>query len=63
MSLVLNYCLKLDNFLNFDPIAQLWHCCCLIAITFIFFSASVLIFISTMCNEFTMIDDIDITHP
>jgi hypothetical protein len=59
MALVLNYSLKLDGYVKFDPIAQLWPCYCLIAISFIFFAAAVLIFISTMCNEFSMIDEIN----
>ena len=54
MSLILNYCLKNDGLVNFDVIAQLWPCYGLIALTFIFFAGAFLLFISTLCNEFSV---------
>jgi len=45
--------LQADNYVKFDVIALLWPCYGLIALTFIFFAGSLLLFISTACNQFS----------
>ena len=45
--------MKMDEFINFDIIAVLWPCYGLIAMTFIFFAASFLLFISSTCTQFS----------
>lgn len=50
INLAFNFSLKADELINFDVIAILWPCYGLIALSFIFFAASFLLFISSACN-------------
>ena len=42
-----------------EPIVHFWPCYGMIAMTFVFFAAGVLLFISTACSHFTGEDDDD----
>eukprot|EP00347_Sterkiella_histriomuscorum_P003076 403365681 len=50
--LILNYNLENDEFFDFDIIVLLWPLYGLIAMTFIFFMGSLLLFIGSLCNSF-----------
>lgn len=55
--LILNFSLRADDYVTFDVIALLWPCYGLIALTFIFFAASLLLFVSSACNQMTSLDE------
>jgi hypothetical protein len=59
IALVINYSIRHDGYANLDMISHLWPCYGLIAMTFVFFAAGVLLFISTACNHFTGKDEDD----
>lgn len=50
---MLNFCLQADALVSFTPVALLWPCYGLIALTFLFFAVSLLLFISAACSQFT----------
>jgi hypothetical protein len=50
INIVLNFSLQADNLVNFSPIALLWPCYGLIAISFLFFAVSLLLFINAACS-------------
>lgn len=55
--LILNFSLRADEYVSFEVIALLWPCYGLIALTFIFFAASLLLFVSSACNQMTSMDE------
>lgn len=57
LNLILNFSLKADDYYSFDAIAFLWPCYGYIAITFIFFIGSFLLFIGAACNSFNSLED------
>ncbi len=59
IALVINYSIRYDGFAKLDVISHLWPCYGLIAMTFVFLAAGILLFISTACNHFTGEDEDD----
>jgi hypothetical protein len=59
IALIVNYSVREDKYGQMEVIAHLWPCYGLIALTFVFFAAGTLIFMSTACNHFTGDDDYD----
>ena len=57
VNLAVNLALKWDSYYVFDVIALLWPCYGFIALSFIFFIATLLLFIGSACNEFQNLDD------
>jgi hypothetical protein len=51
IGLVVTLSLKADGFLKLEPIALLWSCYGLIALTLLFFAATLLLFIGIACNQ------------
>ena len=52
-NLIVNFSVRGDGYAQFDAIALLWPCYGFIALTFIFFAASLMLFISSACNQLT----------
>lgn len=61
-ALIINYSIKEDSYAEMDVISHLWPCYGFIAMTFIFFAAALLLFISTACSHFTGDDDEDVPN-
>ena len=52
-NLVINLSLSYDSFFDFDSVALLWPCYGLLALTFIFFIAALLLFLGSACSSFS----------
>lgn len=53
VNLIINLSLSYDNFFVFDSVALLWPCYGFLALTFIFFIATLLLFLGSACSSFS----------
>ena len=59
IALIVNFSIREDGYAHLDAIVHFWPCYGLISITFVFFAAGILVFISTACSYFTGDEDND----